>query len=50
MQERYNKSKEELRDIASKVIDLLRKENLCYWQVGEVLRFATEQLRNEKLK
>lgn len=50
MNERCYKSKEELRDIASKVIDLLRKENLCYWQVEEVLRLAVGQLRDEKLK
>lgn len=44
------KNKSEIKELAGKVIDLLRPEGLELWQVKEVLVFATEQLEHEKLK
>lgn len=44
------KRKEELKELARKVIDMLRPEELPMWQVREVLRYAANQLEDEELK
>lgn len=38
------RGKDELKAIAEKVVELLRREELPIWQACEVLRFATQRL------
>lgn len=45
-----HKSKEELEDLARKLVDQLRKESLPLWQAKEVLTRAKNQLDWEVLK
>lgn len=44
------KSKEELKDLARKVVNSLRPEGLQFWQVKEVLSIALSQLDKEALE
>ena len=44
------RKKDELKALAQKVIDFLRPERLQFWQVKEILRFASEQLDKEALE
>ena len=44
------RKKDELKALAQKVIDVLRPERLQFWQVKEILRFASEQLDKEALE
>jgi len=43
------KKKDELKELATKVVNLLRPEGIAIWQAKEVFRVASGLLDNEQL-